>query len=221
MELKEAIERRKSVRAFRREPVPREVLGEIFHQAWRAPSWGNTQPWKITVVGGETLQSMIGECVKKILAGGGFQPDVEMPKDWPDDLGRRYKENGKKLFDLLSIERGDRVKRDAHRLNMLRFFGAPQAIYLHQDRSLSAYCIFDAGLLAQNITLLAAEKGLGTCFLAVSVLYPDVIRQHTGIPQTDRILIGLAVGYPDADAPINQFRSERVPIENVVRWVDE
>jgi len=105
-------------------------------------------------------------------------------------------------------------------LSMFRLFGAPQAIYLHQDRTLSAYSIFDAGLLAQNISLLAAEKGLGTCFLAVSVLYPDVIRQHTGIPPTDRILIGLAVGYPDADAPINQFRSERVPIENVVRWVD-
>jgi nitroreductase len=220
MELKEVIEQRKSVRAFRREPVPREVLGEIFHQAWRAPSWGNTQPWKITVVGGETLQSMIGECVKKILAGGGFQPDVEMPKDWPDDLGRRYKENGKKLFDLLSIERGDQEKRDLHRLNMIRFFGAPQAVYLHQERTLSPYSIFDAGLLAQNIALLAAEKGYGTCFLAVSILFPEIVRKYAGIPESDRILIGLAIGYPDENAPINRFRSERVSIENMVRWVD-
>jgi nitroreductase len=103
---------------------------------------------------------------------------------------------------------------------MFRFFGAPQAIYLHQERTLSPYSIFDAGLLAQNIALLAAEKGLGTCFLAVSVLYSDVIRRHTGIPETDRILIGLALGYPDEGAPINRFWSERVPIENMVRWVD-
>jgi nitroreductase len=135
-------------------------------------------------------------------------------------LDRRYKENGRRLFAELAIERGDQVKRNAHRLNMFRFFGAPQAIYLHQDRCLSVYSIFDTGLLAQNIALLAAEKGVGTCFLAVSVLYPEIIRRYTGIPETDRVLIGLAVGYPDEDAPINQFRSERVPFENVVRWVD-
>jgi nitroreductase len=221
MELAESIEGRRSIRAFRQEAVPREVLGAIFNQAWRAPSWGNTQPWKVTVVGGGALQAMIGEFVKKILAGGSPKPDMEMPRDWPEEMDGRYKENGRKLFAEIGIERGDRLKRDAHRLNMFRFFGAPQAIYLHQDRRLSAYSTFDAGLLAQNITLLAAEKGLGTCFLAVSVLYPDVIRKYTGIPETDRIIIGLAIGYPDEAAPINRFRSERVPIENVVRWVDE
>jgi len=220
MDLAESIEQRKSIRAFRQKPVPRGVLEEILGKALRAPSWGNTQPWRATIVGGESLQSIIGECVQRVLAGGAPSPDVEMPKAWPGEMDRRYKENGRKLFAEIGIERGDRVKRDAHRLSMFRFFGAPQAIYLHQDRSLSAYSIFDAGLLAQNIVLLAAEKGLGSCLLAVSVLYPDVIRQHTGIPETDRVLIGLAVGYPDPDAPINQFRSERVPIENVVRWVD-
>ncbi len=178
MELKEAIGRRKSIRAFRREPVPREVLGKIFHRAWRAPSWGNTQPWKVTVMGGAALQAMIGECVKKILAGGAFNPDVEMPKDWPGEMDRRYKENGRKLFAELSIERGDQEKRNDHRLNMFRFSGAPQAIYLHQERTLSLYSIFDAGLLAQNFVLLAAEKGLGTCFLAVSILFPEIIRKY-------------------------------------------
>ncbi len=219
MELREAIERRKSIRAFRQEPVPRQALEEIFQQAWRAPSWGNTQPWKATIVGGKTLQSIIDDCVRRVLAGGAASPDVEMPKSWPEEMDRRYKESGRRLFAEIGIERGDRAKRDAHRLNMFRFFGSPQAIYLHQDRTLSAYSIFDAGLLAQNIALLAAGRGLGTCLLAVSFLYPDVIRQHTGIPETDRILIGMAVGYPDDRAPINHFHSERVPIEKVVRWV--
>lgn len=220
MELKESIEQRKSTRAYRQDTVPRELLQEILRGALRAPSWGNTQPWKMTVVGKAALQAIIAESVKRILAGEGVSPDVEMPGNWPKELDRRYRENGKKLFEVLGIERGDQEKRSAHRLNMFRFFGAPQAIYLHQDRTLSAYSIFDAGLLAQNIALLAVEKGLGTCFLAVTVLFPDVIREHTGIPETDRILIGLAIGYPDEDAPINRFRSERETIENMVRWVD-
>ena len=220
MELKETIERRKSVRAFRPEPVPRGGLEEILEKALRAPSWGNTQPWRITVVGGKALESMVEVFLQKTASNETPCPDIEFPQAWPDSLSRLYKENGRMLFQVLGIGREDREKRDHHRLSMFRLFGAPQAIYLHQDRTLSAYSIFDAGLLAQNISLLAAEKGLGTCFLAVSALYPDVIRRHTGIPETDRILIGMAVGYPDEKAPINQFLSERVPIENVVRWVD-
>jgi nitroreductase len=219
MELREAIERRKSIRAFRQEPVPREVLDEILEKALRAPSWGNTQPWRVTVVGGEVLASMVEDFLNKVTSNEPSCPDVEFPGIWPDPLLRRYKENGRMLFAALGIGREDREKRDHHRLNMLRLFGAPQAVYLHQDRNLSPYSIFDAGLLAQNIALLAAEKGVGTCFLALSVLYPAVIRQYTGIPETDRILIGLAIGYPDGDAPINQFRSEREPVETFVKWV--
>ena len=220
MELREVVEQRKSVRAFRQEPVPRKVLDEILGKALRAPSWGNTQPWRVTVVGGNFLESMVEDFLKKAASNEPPCPDIEFPQTWPDSLSRRYKENGKILFKVLGIGRDDREKRDQLRLSMFRLFGAPQAIYLHQERTLTPYSIFDAGLLAQNITLIAAEMGIGTCFLAVSVLYPDVIRKYTGIPESDRILIGLAVGYPDEDAPINQFRNERVPIENVVRWVD-
>jgi len=220
MELREVVEQRKSVRAFRQEPVPRKVLDEILGKALRAPSWGNTQPWRVTVVGGNFLESMVEDFLKKAASNEPPCPDIEFPQTWPDSLSRRYKENGKILFKVLGIGRDDREKRDQLRLSMFRLFGAPQAIYLHQERTLTPYSIFDAGLLAQNITLIAAEMGIGTCFLAVSVLYPDVIRKYTGIPESDRILIGLAVGYPDEDAPINQFRSERVSIENVVRWVD-
>lgn len=49
--------------------------------------------------------------------------------------------------------------------------------------------------MAQSIVLLAAEKGFGTCFLAVSVSFPEIIRKFMGIPETDRILIGLAPGH--------------------------
>jgi len=220
MDFSEAFNRRMSVRAFIKKPVPLEVLKEIFQAALRAPSWGNTQPWKITVVGGEILQAMIEEFVKKASAGEPPRPDMEIPKEWPESLARRYKENGRKLFAVLGIGREDKEKRNAHMLNMFRFFGAPQVVYIHIDRKLGPYSIFDAGLLAQNIALLACAKDLGTCFLAVSVWFTDVVRRHTGIAESDRILIGMAIGYPDGDAPINHFHSEREPIEDLVRWVE-
>lgn len=219
MDVQKTVEMRKSIRAFQRNPVPQEILEEILHAALRAPSWGNTQPWKLTVVGGETLQAMIQDFLQKASAGEAPRSDLEIPQNWPDALSRRYKANGKKLFEVLAIGREDREKRKAHMMNMFRFFGAPQAIYIHIDKNLGPYSIFDAGLLAENIALLAAEKDLGTCFLAVSVWYADVVRRHTGIPESDRIIIGIAIGYPDLDAPVNDFRSDREPLEAFVRWV--
>lgn len=220
MELEQTIEIRKSIRTFRPEPVPLEVLQEILEKALRAPSWGNTQPWKLTVVGGKALMTMIKEFLSRVSAGDPPCPDIEFPKDWPESLSRRYKQNGKKLLEVLGIGREDREKRDHHRLNMFRFFGAPQAIYFHVDRSLGPYALLDIGLLAENIALLAVQKGLGTCFLAVSVLYPDVVKRYTGISESDRIVMGMAVGYPDWEVPINQFCSVREPLESLVRWVE-
>ena len=63
------------------------------------------------------------------------------------------------------------------------------------------------------------EKELGTCFLGVSIRFADVVRRHTGIPESDQMVMGMAIGYPDADAPINGFRSDREPLEAIVRWV--
>jgi len=219
MEVQRAVEMRRSIRAFQKNPVPQEILKEILNMARRAPSWGNTQPWKLTVVGGVTLQALVQDLLQKASAGEAPRSDLEIPQNWPDALARRYKENGKKLFEVLAIGREDQEKRKAHMMNMFRFFGASQAIYIHIDKNLGPYSVFDAALLAQNMALLATERDLGTCFLAVSVWYPDVVRRHTGIPESDRIIIGMAIGYPDWDAPVNDFRSEREPLEAIVRWL--
>ena len=219
MSVTEAVQMRKSIRAFLGKPIPLEILKEILQSAFRAPSWGNTQPGKATIVGGEIFQAMIKEFLQKASSGEAPRADLAIPKEWPEALSRRYKENGKKLFEVLGIGREDKNARTAHMLNMFKFFGAPQAIYIHMDKKLGPYSIFDAGLLAQNVALLAAEKDLGTCFMATAVWFADVIRRYTGIPESDQIVIGMAIGYPDGKAPVNLFRSEREPLEKLVRWV--
>ena len=64
MDVKEAVLARRSIRAFNPEPVPREVLEEIMENALWAPSWGNTQPWRLTLIGGETLEKIKEEYVQ-------------------------------------------------------------------------------------------------------------------------------------------------------------
>ena len=132
----------------------------------------------------------------------------------------RMRENGKGLFGLLGIDRQDKEKRKAFTLSMHKFFGAPQVIFLCLDSSLGDYSVFDCGCFTQNVCLLAASKGLGTCIQQSGVHYPDIIRKHVPIPAEKKILIAIAIGYPDEQAMVNQFRSNREPLEKVVHWED-
>ena len=59
MEVVEAIKARKSIRAFLPQPVAKEVLEEILELAVRSPSWANTQPWEVAVIGGEIMEQVI------------------------------------------------------------------------------------------------------------------------------------------------------------------
>ena len=58
MDVIEAIETRKSVRAFKPDQVPKEVLAKILEVSVRAPSTDNTQPWEFTVVTGPVLDEL-------------------------------------------------------------------------------------------------------------------------------------------------------------------
>jgi nitroreductase len=220
MEVKKAVAARQSSRAFKSDPIPLKVLEEIVEQALRSPSWGNTQPWKLTIVGGQALNKIREEYVRRISAGHASNPDFAPPTTFNESQTERYKGLGKGLFQALGIARDDKDKRMGHVLNMFNFFGAPNIIYLHFEKNFHPYALMDGGILLQTIALLAVEQGLGTCFLAVSVSYPDVVRQYTGM-STDQILVmGMAIGYPIADHPVNLFRSSRGKGEELISWVD-
>jgi nitroreductase len=98
-----------------------------------------------------------------------------------------------------------------------QFFGAPMVIYLCLDRMLTAWSIFDMGLLAQSIMLAAQHYGVDSTVAAQLVSYPDLIRAELGIPDHLLILIGIALGYRDQQHPLNQYRSSRRPLQEVVR----
>jgi nitroreductase len=220
MKLLEAIENRKSVRKFKPTPLSRAILQDILQAALRAPSAINTQPWECWVVGGKTLQQLSRELFAEAEKESPSRAEFTPTKIWKDTYLKRMRENGKGLFGLLGIERQDREKRKAFNLSMNKFFDAPQVIFLCLDSSLGDYSLFDCGCFALNICLLATSKGLGTCIQESGVHYPDVIRKYVPIPLEKKILVAIAIGYPDEQAAINRFRSTREALENVVHWED-
>ncbi len=88
------------------------------------------------------------------------------------------------------------------------------------DRGLNPYALMDGGVILQTIALLAVERGLGTCFLAQAVRYPDVVRRYSGISADQALVMGMAAGVPIEDHPINLFRSERGRPEEFLRFLE-
>ena len=76
----------------------------------------------------------------------------------------------------------------------------------------------DIGTIIQTICLTALNYSLGTCVEDQGIAFPEVVRKFTGIPQSKRLMICIAIGYPDWDFPANKLESTREPLENVVTW---
>lgn len=220
MNVAEAVFERRSIRAYEPEPVPVPILREITERALRAPSWGNTQPWKLTVVSGEPLRRIQEEYVANMSAGKEASPDHHMPTQFSGAQKERYQGLGKDLFTAFGIGREDKQRRAQYGIDMMRCFGAPHVIYLHLDKGFHAYALMDGGIILQTVALLAVDRGLGTCFLAQAVRYPDVVRKHAGIPEDQAIVMGLSIGRPLKGHPGTLFRSERGAPEEFLRFVE-
>lgn len=218
MDVMEAMLTRKSIRGFRPDPVPRDVLKDVLEAATRAPSAMNTQPWEVTVVAGEVLDSIRRGNIEMLESGVAPNPDV--PHQVFEGLYReRQVRLAVQIFQLMGIAREDKAKRVEWMKRGFRFFDAPAAIVLSVDRSLKQWWeLFDLGAFAQNICLAALSRGLGTCIEDQGVMYPEVIRKHAGIPDSKRIIICIPIGYPDWDFPANRLESEREPVDSVTTW---
>jgi nitroreductase len=219
MELSEAILGRRSIRAFLPDPVPREKIRKIVELARWAPSWGNTQPWEIVVADGEKTGRLAEAFVEELMKGNAARSDVPMPIEFPEVNKKRYTGLGRDLLTFLGIARDDAEGRMQHYLNMFRFFGAPAVIYLTIDSRLSIpYACLDLGSIGTTICYAAVQEGLGTIYLAASMQFPDIVRSVLDIPEEKKVIIGIAMGFPDPDAPAALFRSTRSPMEEILRF---
>ncbi|NDY71893.1 nitroreductase [Desulfobacter hydrogenophilus] len=222
MELQDTIKERKSIRGFLEKPVPKDVLNQILAISVRAPSTKNAQPWHFYVVTGETLEQLKRANVER------FRSSEDPPEEMAHTLiepekGTVYRDRqvdiGKRLFKIMDIGREDKAKRIEWIERGFRYFDAPAAIILVGDKSRpieGAY--LDAGLVIQTICLAAVDLGLGTCIQNQGITYADAIRDILQIPDDKRLLVAIALGYPDDDFPANKVISPREDLENVITW---
>jgi nitroreductase len=220
MELIEAIKARKSIRKFKSDPIPREIIREILEIAGRAPSAMNTQPWEFTVITGDVLENIRQVNVENLRAGVALQPE-HLVVGWSNDSVYRSRqvELAKQIFKLMDIPREDKEKRARWLERGFRYFDAPVAIIVSVDRSLvESGPLLDVGAVLQTICLTALHYGIGTCIEDQGVLYPAAVRKFAPIPESKRILMSIAMGYPDWEFPANRLESTREPIDDITTW---
>ena len=221
MNVEEAIVGRYSCRAYLDKPVPRELIEKLLDTARWSPSGANIQPWQVAVVQGETKVRLSEVLIAAFDSGAKPDPDYTYyPRAWVEPYkGRRF-ECGMALYRALEIDRDDKARRLEVWKDNYRFFGAPVALFFFIDRVMEQGAWLDMGMFIQSLMLAAREQGLESCPQASVADYPGVVRKVLGVADDKLLLCGLSLGYPDPDHPVNNYRTDREPVENFTTWFD-
>ncbi len=209
---------RRSVRRFVATPVPADTLTTILNQAARAPSGTNTQPWKVHVVAGAARDRLSEAVLKAAEAGEPSEEYAYTPSPLREPYLSRRRQIGYALYRLYGIDKTDYPARREAALRNYRFFGAPAGLVFTLDRDLLHGSWLDCGMFMQNVMVLARAHGLETCPQQAWCEYGKVVRAQLNIPDEQIILSGMAVGYPDPDAPENTLVSPRVQADEFATY---
>jgi len=212
---------RQSVRGYKRDPVPREVIEEIIDVARRAPSSMNTQPWHVHVVTGDALDEVRTRNMKEMAAGAKPKRDINSHSEYEGVHRFRQIAIAKKLFAAMGIAREDKDKRQDWVMRGFRQFDAPVSMVLTYDRDLDPGAVvhFDLGALCYGIVLAAWDRGLGTVINGQGIMRSDIVREVADIPDNEVIMTCIAMGYPDDSFAANTVRADREEIDSFVRFV--
>jgi nitroreductase len=213
---------RRSIRAYKTDPVPIEIVREIVALGRHAPSGSNIQPWHVHVLTGATLKR-VGTAIQQAFLSD--EPGHKRDYDYytnpiVDPYLARRRQCGWGLYGTLGIGRGDRAKSKAYRAKNYNFFGAPVGLVFTIDRKLERGSWLDYGMFLQTIMLAARAKGLHTCAEAAIASYPDIVRRELDITRDLIVICGMAMGYADPGAMINNFQPPRIELQEYAVFLD-
>lgn len=210
---------RKSVRGFKADPVPRDLVRKILETARTAPSGANLQPGEFVVLSGEALRKFSDTLCAVIKDG--LEP-VEaysyFPEPMPKPLRERQVKTGAGLYAALGIDRKDPTARQRQFMRNYRFFDAPVGMVATIDDRMGKGCFMDFGMMLQTLLLAAQAEGLASCGIGALASYGPFIAQQLNLDPHEMVVCGVALGYEDLDAPANTHQTDRVPVDQFARF---
>ena len=217
----EVVKNRHCMRSFLDREVDRQILDVVLESATHAASSKNSQPWQVKVLSGDVCRALSAKLCGLFDEGVVEQPDyVYMTEPMPDIFKQRARSCGYGLFDLKGIKKDDYEARKLHNRENFEFFGAPVMMLFHLHEGAQSGNFMDLGLFLQNVMLGLVAYGLGSCPQFSLTSYSKCIKSWVGIDQKRVFVCGLSVGYPDVSAEVNCYIPSRVPLSEVVDWVE-
>ncbi len=219
MDVSEAVDSRKSIRAFLDKAVDDSLIKELLEKTSRSASGGNLQPWQIYVINGDTMNSF------HKFQSEWTEPETPAYAIYPENLKEPYKtsryEVADDMYSLLGIAREDKEERFKQVLKNYEFFGAPAAFFCFVDRQMGRPQWSDLGMFLQTFMLLAREAGLDTCPQEAWAMKQESVTAFVEAPDELMLFCGMAIGYQDESEKVNELRTTRRPVEDWAVFLDK
>lgn len=205
-----------SCRSFKPDPVPQDIIERILTMSQHTASWCNSQPWQLVVTSGAATEELRQKMHARGVANEPDDSDFPYPREYRGVCLERRRESGFQLYDAVGIGHKDMAARTRQALENYNFFGAPHVAILHTDEALGVYGAVDCGLYVSSFLTAAQSFGVATIAQAAVARQSQFLHRHFDIGEDRRIVCGISFGWPDESHPINQYRTSRAKLADVV-----
>lgn len=214
MDVLEAIQERRSTRAYLDRPVEKETLEKLISLAAQAPSAINIQPWELVVVSGEERKRLSRVLVKRMK-----ERNISCGSGAKRPLHEHFVERQRGLLEgmLPNLPAGTSFQ-DFINEGSCNFYGAPSAIIIVIDKVFSSARLTDIGIILGYLVLAAHAMGLATCPIGLITAFDEDIREQLNLSEDKEVVIGIAVGYRDPSSGVNKVRSARASLNEIMKW---
>jgi F420 biosynthesis protein FbiB-like protein len=171
---------RRSIRRYRLEPIPRQMVEQLLKAAIWSPSAHNRQPWRFAVVETQAQKERLAQAMGARLRSD-LQADGAPEQVIEADAGRSYARiTSAPVLIILCLSMVD------------------MDVYTDAKRSQNEYlmAVQSVAMAGQNILLEAHYLGLGACWMCAPLFCPDVVRDALVLPDDWQPQALLTVGYP-------------------------
>jgi hypothetical protein len=218
MSVDEAIRQRRSVRGFLSDEVPESTLREVFRLAQLAPSNCNVQPWTPHVVSGDALRRLSDALVQAGMRDQPINPDFTADRKFLGVHRERQVDAAQQLYGAMGVERRDLVGRKIAYVRNHACFDAPHAVFVFMPGYFDVREATDIGMYAQTLMLALTSRGIASCAQGALSLFPDIVREHLGVPEDQKLLFGVSFGYENPIVKANAARVGRALLDDSVRF---
>ncbi|NPA90384.1 MAG: nitroreductase family protein [Chloroflexi bacterium] len=195
----QVIRERRSVRRYRSEPVPRDLVERVLEAARWAPSAHNRQPWRFAVLPRGPLRE---ELVQR------------MGEQWARDL----RADGWEEADIAArVSRSQTRLLDAPVLILVALSREDMDTYPDPRRQEAEYimAVQSTAMAGQNLLLAAHALGLGACWVCAPLFVPELVRDILQLPED-----WIAQGFITLGYPAEQPQKDRIPLDERVIWLN-